>query len=244
MMLLLVKNINSTDKLLKDYPYIVGIGFIVTVNDVHIDINSCTGSLVRANWVVTAGDCIAEEKKYFVSYVSYNDAAPSVSKIEVIERFLHPGYKRPTFATNIGLIIVAEVSVPVLPKLSLKDYSQSFGASVVYIGFWTKADGTKSDRLEIGEFDISPCISVTKSLICTLNKYDNTSSHTWFTIGGALIQEDALIGLYVGKLNSYIESFAPIRINLDWIDQIIEENIQSLRFSVALSLDLDEKRDN
>lgn len=241
LLLLYIKNSNQQEKLY-NYPYIVGIGFIITDEDVQIDVNICTGSLVQINWVVTAGDCIAEEKHYFVSFVTYKDGAPIVNKTEVTERFLHPGFKRPTFHTNIGLITVVTVDMPILPKLSLHDYSRSSGLPVVYIGFWTKADGSKNDRLEIGKFVICPCGSLTKNVICTRNEINISISYNWFTVGGALLHEGTLIGLYIGKVNQYIGRFLAINVNYHWINQIIQEDMTLPRLSVAVSLDFDEKR--
>lgn len=233
LMQLFVKNTNSLE--MKDYPYLVSIGFVVEEKDVH----TCTGSLVQANWVVTVGDCIAKEKSYFVSFPSHTDEAHVVYKTDVLERFLHPGYKRPTFSTNIAVLLVQEViAVPIVPKLSMDDYSHKFGEDVLYIGYWTK-DNAKIDELGLDDCVINRCMTMTTYVIC-VKKKDQTS-HNWFASGGLLIHEGTLIGLYLGKVDEYMGRFVPIRANYHWIDQIIHENMHNLRLSVTFSVELDEK---
>lgn len=238
-MLLFIKNSRSNE-LLKDYPYVVGIGITMSDSEVGpIFIDTCTGSIVNANWVLTVGDCIAQEEDYFVSIASYNNGTPSVTKVNVTERFLHPGYKRPTFATNIGLVAIPEGTVPILPKLSLDDYWQSFGLPVDYIGFWDKSKETNGTILQRAEFVINRCHLPSKSLVCAEKRSHNAESSNWFTFGGPLISEGTITGLYVGQIDTNLGRFVPISVNYHWIEKVMHENMHSLRFSVALSMDTD-----
>lgn len=214
---------NNADTDLKQYPYIVGIGVYIGDETETMQLNTCTGSLVHENWVVTAGDCIAEEKNYYVAFVCYDSGAPIVTKSNITKRHLHPGYQRPTFSTNIGLIEIAKLSEPRLPNLSMDDYSKQFGMPVVYVGFWTNTSGSKPDGLEVGDFVISSCSSVTSTiLVCAENK--SNKAFNWFTIGAALIKDGTLIGLYIGTGNTHIGRFVPIRYSFNWIDQVINAN--------------------
>lgn len=223
------------------YSYIVGVGIYIAEESNTIEFHACTGSLVHEQWVITAGDCIAEEKNYFVSFVSYDNEAPTVTKSNITKRFLHPGYKRPTFNTNIGLMEVTKLSEPTLPNLSMDDYSKQFDTPVVYVGFWTNTDGSKPNRLEIGDFVICPCLGAIETiLVCAKSK--SNKAYNWFTIGAALIHKGTLIGFYIGTGNMDIPRFVPVRYSYNWIDKVINTNSPNRRFSATFSAESDEKK--
>lgn len=245
--LLLIKNSSSLEDL-KKYAYVVGIGYYLQDKNEMIDVtNTCSGALVRTTWVLTAGDCVTVDKRYYVIFNSYNNKSELiVNKTAAIERFLHPGYNRPTYTTNIGLMRIAEVAVPILPILSMKDYSTSFELPVINISYMKRADGIKNNSLRINDLVLTSCDATINPMLCALNstvvtigdKTGNAMLNDWFNFGGSLLHNDTIIGLYVGKRNAYVARFVSITEHYYWIDQIITENT----VIVQLNLELQSKK--
>lgn len=122
-------NFNITD-VAKRHPYIVCLLDKGTIRE-------CTGTLINAEWVITAAHCIVHNDITFIQYGNMSIPPKNTAfKSPVLERVPHPKYKFGEQITyDIGLLRVQEVPLKVFGTLSPLTFEKLLGRNVEYAGF-------------------------------------------------------------------------------------------------------------
>ncbi|CAB3256160.1 unnamed protein product [Arctia plantaginis] len=217
------------DDITSKYPYVVSIQ----------PLRSCTGSLLTANWVLTAAHCCIETAKLIQYGNMSTPLSLSDSTSKVLKRIRHPRYISGKFAPlDIGLMFVSPVAMNKYASISAVDYLTLTGVPVEYAGYGLTFLPKKKTKhvvqkilnslrspLQIGEVVISPCTCWFKGFICASPKCSITQLTTPGDSGGPLFMEHKIVGLVTGALDDNFECtdrfFTPISTHLSWINSVI-----------------------
>lgn len=208
----------------KRYSFLVGVSF----ENERAEAMICTGSLIEASWVLTAGFCIAEDRKYYITYTRNTETYEKYVRVDAIGRNLHPEYTEKDHANNIGLLKVQSVPDITFAHLSMGDYTSRHYLPVLYARYWY--DAVTKRTLHLAEFNITRCIEIHVKLeefICV----DDPPHFTMHDGAHLIYNQTKVIGIYSG----FAKRFVPISDHYDWIRR--EREKDALRVSVALTFD-------
>lgn len=216
MIFVFIKN-GHTDDTLAKYPYVVGIGYVEKGKAIY----SCTGILIHDDWVLSAGDCLEVDRKYFVAITRNDNGSISVTKIEkIIDRQLkyHFDYEM-DHSTYIGLLRMApspprNILYPTLVSTFIRQYDMRF----VYLEYLPgNQDGSETNYIKTVKFISTGCLKefVTTVYICVLDDKGVLGKN----YGGALLHKDTfLVGLFAADVvDMNLKRFIAIRPFYKWI---------------------------
>lgn len=212
------------------YPYVVQIQ----------PLRLCTGSLLTANWVITAAHCCVKQAE-LIQYGNTSiplDQSNSTSK--VLKMVPHPRYREGIFAPiDIGLMFVSPVAMNKYARLSAVDYVTLTGVAVEYAGHgltFLPKKRTKNlaqkyrnfqlkSAVKIGEAVVSPCPFKAKGFICISPKCSIRQLTTPGDSGGPLMVESKIVGLVSSANRDDYQStdrfFTPISTHFSWINSVM-----------------------
>lgn len=208
MTLLLIGN-GSSDENLKKYPYLVGIGYIEADKEIH----ACTGTLLQENWVVTNGDCIEEERKYYVAIINAKNGHIDKNK-KIIGRYFKDNFDFELGdSTLLGLIKIDHISTstktyptPISNQLPLYD------VQLVYLEY-------VNNTAKVVKFTSSPCFRNVIDIVYVCVK---DARHVLSTkYGGPLLYNGtSLVGVYSADIiNEDVKRFIAIKPYFRWINE-------------------------
>ncbi|XP_026326887.1 uncharacterized protein LOC113235421 [Hyposmocoma kahamanoa] len=240
MLLLFTKNGNTgnikTDEIttknlppatIKHYPFIVGISYVDSLASQMF----CTGSLIEESWVLTAGDCVAKQREYFITYTKTTNYQQSFVDVKVLRRILHPEYTKHNHAKNIGLMKIEKVNdISTYAQLSTSDYTKRVMLPVLYARYSYKKCALHLERMHISH---CPNKDVKlKKFICV----DTTPSTLFYDGVHLLHNHTKVIGIYSGMTKRFVR----ISDHYHWIREQREKDPLSI-LSVALNVEIDDE---
>ncbi|XP_063913726.1 brachyurin-like [Zophobas morio] len=186
------------------YPYIVAIYKSTTTGQYF-----CAGTLIYNQWVLTAGQCVADGVLFDIRLGSnrLNDA--SAVRVATDEYYLHPDYNPDTLENDIGLIKFRE---PVeftdyVKPVSFLSLANLTGSALVVVAGWGQTSdedaGLSTDlntvplvTLSNEECRLTFGNQITDNMLCASGNY-NEGTCTG-DIGGPLVQTGIILQYHVG----------------------------------------------
>lgn len=221
------------DDVTSKYPYVVQIQ----------PMRMCTGSLITANWVLTAAHCCLETAK-MIQYGNMSIPLNQTdSKSRVLKRIRHPRYIKGIYAPyDIGLLFVSPVTMNKYGSVSAVDYLTLTGVAIEYAGYGLTFLPKKKTKhlllkllhfqlrssLQIGKAVVTPCPYLFKGFICVSPKCSITQLTAPGDSGGPLLMEHKIVGVVSSAINDNFEStdrfFTPISSHFSWINSVMSFN--------------------
>lgn len=222
MTLLLVGHGNSEDNL-KNYPYVVGIGY----SEANKDFHACTGTLIKENWVITAGDCIEQDRSYYVVITHSNGGNITMIR-KIFRRYLKDSLNFDVDDyTILGLLQIGNISanIETYPTLFPDNLAQ-FQQRLVYVEYVAGLeDESKNNKLKVVNFISSSCIKETReTLYVCVNDVHQVLSKNY---GGPLLYKGTnLVGVYSADLiYGKVKRFIAIKPFFHWINEQMGRNV-------------------
>lgn len=212
----------------KKFSYILAIGYVDRDPDTF-----CTGSLIDESWVLTAGICVAENSKYFVTYTTIFDTSVEV---RVLSTILHPEYTLDKYANNIALMKIEAIrDISAHAQLIMTEFTNRKDLHVHYIS--NRFDPITNYSLHLQTLTIQPCpnyaplilAKTEANFICTTSPSD-PELHKGAQL---LFNVTNVIGIQSGIPNKFV----PISDHFNWIREELEKN--PLRISVGIAVEFD-----
>uniref|UniRef100_A0AAV1UMX2 Peptidase S1 domain-containing protein n=1 Tax=Peronospora matthiolae TaxID=2874970 RepID=A0AAV1UMX2_9STRA len=226
---------------IQDYPFVSSLRFEAK------DKTFCGGSLIDAQYIVTAGHCVKKKGGTVIAHLGTALGAGPTSgeeKIKVVAEFRHPMYVEKTHLYDVGLMKLERPSKHKPVKLCAVDGSDNeVGTEGTVLGWGKTENGSVSktlQRVNLGVISNAECNKlynnrITESMMCAGNGGGKDSCNG--DSGGPLVTKNGtLIGFvsWGGKCGVSAGVFMRLTSVMEFINGVLSGNMDSTSLSRSL----------
>ncbi|XP_018326588.1 trypsin-4-like [Agrilus planipennis] len=211
--------------------------FMVQVNSK--DKRVCEGSIISAQWILTAASCIKRinERDLSIRYGTLIGGRGGFT-VPVVKKINHPEYNRTTMENDVALLKIRKVlnfahnKKPI--KLAKRGLPLEEGANVTVVGWGIdqadKGPSNNLDAVDIATVSNTECIKsneteeLPEGLLCAGELDENGNICFKGEGGGPVIVEEIQVGIVSKK---YCNSFMFVSVGNPKIRNFISENAQA-----------------
>nr|ABR88240.1 serine protease SP1 [Heliothis virescens] len=201
--------ISRSPAALGENPWVVHLRVAVETSG---NLNSCVGSLIDNQWILTAASCLSGSRFIWVRYGAVDVIRPSLVTENSNIR-IHPQYSWATGAFNVGLISInrnVEPTANISPVALVGEASDS----ATFCGYGASEDGQPGEQLSC----YSGSVEEREGGFLAFNGEGAEASK--FDIGAPIVSNGVQVAVVTGAAGDDSAELWPVESILSWIEEM------------------------